>query len=112
MKYLYLLGNRYILPFPYFLGIVQILNIVFQKVAKPIRCSHLSVNPPLKETDKMVSSWQLTAGQRHLAPPLRPGRSIELPGFRFTTIEIRDGRIRRLRGEPLPGAEGEDSEKG
>jgi CBS domain containing-hemolysin-like protein len=47
--------------------------------------------------------------QSHLTPPLRPGRSIELGGFRFTTIEIRDGRIRRLRGDPLPKPEGEDS---
>jgi CBS domain containing-hemolysin-like protein len=43
--------------------------------------------------------------QSCLPPPLRPGCSIELAGFRFTTIEIRDARIRRLRGEPLPGAE-------
>jgi hypothetical protein len=43
---------------------------------------------------------------------LRPGRSIDLGGFRFTTIEIRDGRIRRLRGDPLEPAEGEDSGEG
>lgn len=42
--------------------------------------------------------------QSHLTPPLRPGRSVELGGFRFTAIEIRDGRIRRLRGDPLPEA--------
>ena len=47
--------------------------------------------------------------QSHLSPPLRPGRSVEIGGFRFTTIEIRDSRIRRLRGEPLPREEGEDS---
>jgi CBS domain containing-hemolysin-like protein len=47
--------------------------------------------------------------QSHLAPPLRPGRSVEIAGFRFTTIEIRDGRIRRLRGDPLPREAGEDS---
>jgi CBS domain containing-hemolysin-like protein len=40
--------------------------------------------------------------QSHLGPPLRPGRSVEIGDFRFTTIEIRDGRIRRLRGDPLP----------
>ena len=49
--------------------------------------------------------------QSHLTPPLRPGCSIELADFRFTTIEIRDGRIRRLRGEPLPGAENEDGDE-
>jgi CBS domain containing-hemolysin-like protein len=47
--------------------------------------------------------------QSHLAPPLRPGRSVDIAGFKFTTIEIRDGRIRRLRGDPLPRQEGEDS---
>jgi CBS domain containing-hemolysin-like protein len=50
--------------------------------------------------------------QSHLAPPLRPGRSVEIGGFRFSTIEIRDGRIRRLRGEPLPQEEGDDSSEG
>jgi CBS domain containing-hemolysin-like protein len=50
--------------------------------------------------------------QSHLAPPLRPGRGVEIAGFRFTTIEIRDGRIRRLRGEPLPREVGEDSSEG
>jgi len=50
--------------------------------------------------------------QSHLAPPLRPGRSIELGGFRFTTIEIRDGRIRRLRGDPLEPTEGEGEDSG
>ena len=47
--------------------------------------------------------------QSHLAPPLRPGRGVDLAGFRFTTIEIRDGRIRRLRGEPLVRDDDEDS---
>jgi hypothetical protein len=47
-----------------------------------------------------------------LTPPLRPGRAVELGGFRFTTIEIRDGRIRRLRGEPLPRDPGEESNEG
>lgn len=50
--------------------------------------------------------------QSHLAPPLRPGRSVELGSFRFSTIEIRDGRIRRLRGEPLPQPIGEESSEG
>jgi CBS domain containing-hemolysin-like protein len=50
--------------------------------------------------------------QSHLAPPLRPGRGVDIAGFRFTTIEIRDGRIRRLRGEPLARDVGEDSGEG
>jgi hypothetical protein len=37
---------------------------------------------------------------------------VEIAGFRFTTLEIRDGRIRRLRGEPLPREVGEDSSEG
>jgi CBS domain containing-hemolysin-like protein len=47
--------------------------------------------------------------QSHLAPPLRPGRGVEIGDFRFTTIEIRDGRIRRLRGDPIPRREDEQS---
>jgi CBS domain containing-hemolysin-like protein len=39
--------------------------------------------------------------QSHLGQPLRPGSTVDLGGFRFTAVEIRDGRIRRLRGEPL-----------
>jgi CBS domain containing-hemolysin-like protein len=31
-----------------------------------------------------------------------PGDSIEAAGFRLTAVEIREGHIRRLRGEPLP----------
>jgi CBS domain containing-hemolysin-like protein len=50
--------------------------------------------------------------QSHLTPPLRPGRSVELGGFRFTAIEIRDGRIRRLRGDPLPEDTGDESSEG
>jgi CBS domain containing-hemolysin-like protein len=51
--------------------------------------------------------------QSHLAPPLRPGRAVEIAGYRFSTIEIRDGRIRRLRGEPLEQpASGEASSEG
>ena len=37
---------------------------------------------------------------------------MDIAGFRFTTIEIRDGRIRRLRGEPLAREVGEDSSEG
>jgi len=39
--------------------------------------------------------------QSHLGHPLRPGGAVDLGGFRFTALEIRDGKIRRLRGEPL-----------
>jgi len=41
---------------------------------------------------------------------VRPGQTIELGGFLFTAIELRDGRIRRLRLEKLPDPVGEDSQ--
>lgn len=56
------------------------------------------VLPPMPPEIDTVGAYV----QSHLEPPLRPGRSVALAGFRFTAIEIRDGRIRRLRGEPLP----------
>ncbi len=57
--------------------------------------------PP--EIDTLGAYLQACLGQ-----PLRPGCSLELGGFRFTTIEIRDGRVRRLRGEPLPRPAGDE----
>jgi CBS domain containing-hemolysin-like protein len=39
-----------------------------------------------------------------------PGDSIDAAGFRLTAIEIRDGHIRRLRGEPIPPPETEEGE--
>ncbi|HJX52399.1 MAG TPA: hemolysin family protein [Polyangia bacterium] len=49
--------------------------------------------------------------QAHLARPLRPGGAVDLGGFRFTALEIRDGKIRRLRGEPLPHEDGGDTQE-
>jgi len=31
-----------------------------------------------------------------------PGDMVTAAGFRFSVLEVRDHRIRRLRGEPLP----------
>lgn len=33
----------------------------------------------------------------------KPGDSIVRGGLRLTVLEVRDGRVRRLRGEPVPG---------
>lgn len=61
------------------------------------------VLPPMAPAIDTVGAYL----QSHLPPPLRPGRSVELGGFRFTVVETRDGRIRRLRGQPLcaPGTD-------
>jgi CBS domain containing-hemolysin-like protein len=40
-----------------------------------------------------------------LARPPLPGDVIDVGGFRLTAGEIRDGHIRRVRGEPMPTAE-------
>jgi len=39
-----------------------------------------------------------------LGRPPQPGETVDVPGFRLTAIEIRDGRVRRLRGEPVEPA--------
>ena len=36
-----------------------------------------------------------------LGEPAQPGQSVLCDGFRLTVLEMRDGRVRRLRGEPL-----------
>jgi len=43
--------------------------------------------------------------QHELGRAPQPGDAIEVPGFRLTAVEIRDGRIRRLRGEPVVSEE-------
>ena len=49
--------------------------------------------------------------QSHLGHTLRPGGTVDLGGFRFTALEIRDGKIRRLRGEPLPHEDEEETKE-
>jgi len=52
--------------------------------------------PPLRPTSR---PWAPTC--RPPGPPVAAGGTVDLGGFRFTALEIRDGKIRRLRGEPL-----------
>jgi CBS domain containing-hemolysin-like protein len=40
-----------------------------------------------------------------------PGDLIEAEGFRLTAIEIRDGHIRRVRGEPVPTDDADDEDE-
>jgi CBS domain containing-hemolysin-like protein len=42
-------------------------------------------------------------------PPL-PGDTVESAGFRLTALEIRDGHIRRVRGQPVPAEGDRDDE--
>jgi CBS domain containing-hemolysin-like protein len=39
--------------------------------------------------------------QEKLGRAAQPGDTVEVPGFRLSALEIRDGKIRRLRGEPV-----------
>lgn len=61
--------------------------------------------PPLHPDIETLGAYV----QAHLGHPLRPGGTVDLGGFRFTALEIRDGRIRRLRGEPLPHEDHDDT---
>jgi CBS domain containing-hemolysin-like protein len=63
--------------------------------------------PPLRPEIETLGAYV----QGHLAQPLRPGGSVELAGYRFTALEVRDGRIRRLRGEPVARDEGQAAEE-
>jgi CBS domain containing-hemolysin-like protein len=66
----------------------------------------LRVTPPRPEVDTLGGYFQNQLGR---AP--QPGETIDVPGFRLTAIEIRDGRIRRLRGEPVETAPEDESEQ-
>jgi CBS domain containing-hemolysin-like protein len=65
------------------------------------------VLPPLRPDIETLGAYV----QAHLAQPLRPGGTVDLGGLRFTALEIRDGRIRRLRGEPLPHEDEEEQKE-
>jgi CBS domain containing-hemolysin-like protein len=65
------------------------------------------VLPPLRPDIETLGAYV----QAHLGHPLRPGSTVDLGGFRFTALEIRDGRIRRLRGEPLPHEDHDDTQE-
>src|SRR4051812_6553559 len=66
----------------------------------------LRVTPPRPEVDTLGGYFQNQLGR---AP--QPGETIDVPGFRLPAIEIRDGRIRRLRGEPVETAPEDESEQ-
>jgi CBS domain containing-hemolysin-like protein len=54
--------------------------------------------PPLPPDVETLGGYILT----QLAEFPVPGDSVEAAGFRLTVLEVRDRRIRRLRGTPLP----------
>jgi magnesium and cobalt transporter len=64
----------------------------------------LKLTPPRPEVDTLGAYVLHELGR---AP--HPGDVIEVPGFVLTAVEIRDGRIRRLRGEPVPTDEPEET---
>lgn len=73
-----------------------------------VAARELGVNlPPFRADLETLGAYV----QAHLGQPLRPGSSVEIAGFRFTAVEVRDGRVRRVRGEPLAKDEGEEGEK-
>lgn len=65
----------------------------------------LKVEAPSPEIETLGAFIQATVGRLP-----QPGDTVDVAGFRLTALEIRDGRIRRLRGEPLPDATEEDDE--
>jgi CBS domain containing-hemolysin-like protein len=56
----------------------------------------IRVTPPRPEIDTLAGYVQDQLGRQ-----AHPGDEVEVPGFRLSALEIRDGRIRRLRGEPV-----------
>jgi CBS domain containing-hemolysin-like protein len=64
--------------------------------------------PPRPEIDTLAGYVQDQLGRQ-----VSPGDAVEVPGFRLSALEIRDGRIRRLRGEPVAREEeGQPEEAG
>jgi magnesium and cobalt exporter, CNNM family len=63
----------------------------------------MRLTPPHPDVDTLAGYVQSEIGRA-----AQPGDAVEVPGFRLTALEIRDGRIRRLRGEPV--ARPEDAE--
>lgn len=69
----------------------------------------IRVTAPRPDIDTLASYVQHQLGRA-----ARPGDAVEVESIMLTALEIRDGRIRRLRGEPVmpataPGQEEEDS---
>ena len=66
----------------------------------------IRITPPRPEVDTLAGFVQENIGRQPT-----PGESVEVPGFRLTALEIRDGRIRRLRGEPVSEEEETEPEE-
>jgi CBS domain containing-hemolysin-like protein len=62
----------------------------------------LQIPPPRPDIETLGAFFEAS-----LARPPLPGDVIEVGGFRLTAGEIRDGHIRRVRGEPMPTVEPE-----
>ena len=56
-----------------------------------------------KYAEKQKPNGMKPAGNGTQAGPV-PGDTVLAIGYRFTVLEVRDRRIRRLRGEALPAA--------
>jgi CBS domain containing-hemolysin-like protein len=65
----------------------------------------IEVTPGSPEVDTLGALVQHGLGR-----PPRPGDFLKIPGFCLTAIEIRDDRIRRLRGERLSAVESETTD--
>jgi CBS domain containing-hemolysin-like protein len=68
----------------------------------------IRITPPRPEIDTLAGYVQEQIGRQ-----VNPGDTVDVPGFRLSALEIRDGRIRRLRGEPVQREEeGQPEEAG
>jgi CBS domain containing-hemolysin-like protein len=68
----------------------------------------LRLTPPHPDIDTLGGFVQDRLGR-----PAQPGDTVEVPGFLLSALEIRDGKIRRLRGEPVQEKEeGQPEEAG
>ena len=65
----------------------------------------LTLNPLSPDIDTLGAYVEAQLGRAPL-----PGDVIEASGFRLMAGEIRDGHIRRVRGEPMPSADEDDRE--
>jgi CBS domain containing-hemolysin-like protein len=64
--------------------------------------------PPLPADIETLGGFVLTL----LADVPVPGDTVSAAGFQFSVLEVRDHRIRRLRGEPLPEPPPDEEEDG
>jgi CBS domain containing-hemolysin-like protein len=67
----------------------------------------IKISPPRPEIDTLGGYVQEQLGR-----PAAPGDAVEVPGFLLSALEIRDGRIRRLKGEPVQREELSSEETG